>query len=125
MGFSIVRLKQVLEKVTDYNVLVTILTDGEENTSREYSGHAIKNLIDELKLNRWTFTYIGANHDIEKTAASISITNTMVFHKNETDMKRMFVKEKSSREMYSQKIRDKKDTADDFYNNEEAPNETF
>src|SRR3954471_12149951 len=31
MGFGFSKLKQVLENVTDYNVLVTILTDGEEN----------------------------------------------------------------------------------------------
>ena len=120
IGFGIVRQKQVLEKLTDYNVLVTILTDGEENASKEYSGHAIKKLIDDLKLNRWTFIYIGADHDIEKSAASISISNTMVFQKNEEDMKLMFVKEKTSRQYYSQKIRDKKDTADDFYNDEEV-----
>jgi hypothetical protein len=34
-------------------------------------------------LNRWTFTYIGTDHDVEKFAASISITNTMYFQKNE------------------------------------------
>ncbi|MEP7323520.1 MAG: VWA domain-containing protein, partial [Saprospiraceae bacterium] len=76
MGFSISKLRQLLDKQTDYNVLVTILTDGEENASKEYSGNDIKKLIEELKLNRWTFTYIGADHDVEKFASSISITNT-------------------------------------------------
>ena len=97
MGYSFAKLRQVVDNLTDYNVLVTILTDGEENASSEYTGSAIKKLIDELKLNRWTFTYIGTDHDVEKFAASISITNTMVFNKNEADMKAMFVKEQSSR----------------------------
>ncbi len=115
MGYSFAKLRQVVDNLTDYNVLVTILTDGEENASSEYTGSAIKKLIDELKLNRWTFTYIGTDHDVEKFAASISITNTMVFNKNEADMKAMFVKEQSSRRNYSEKIREKKATGDDFY----------
>lgn len=120
MGFSFTRLRQALENQTDHNVLVTILTDGEENTSREYTGMAIKNLIEELKLNRWTFTYIGTDHDVEKFALSISITNTMAFQKNEEDMKNMFAKEKSARAFYSQKIRLKEETSDDFYKRDDT-----
>jgi len=122
MGFSFAKLRQVVENLTDYNVLVTILTDGEENASKEYTGVAIKKLIEELKLKRWTFTYIGADHDVEKFAASISITNTIHFEKNEANMKAMFVKENSSRANYSQKIREKKDTSDDFYANDDLKN---
>ena len=122
MGFSFTKLRQVVENLTDCNVLVTILTDGEENASKEYTGIAIKKLIEELKLNRWTFTYIGADHDVEKFAASISITNTMTFQKNEADMKVMFAKEKSSRQYYSQNIREKKDTSNDFYKDDELKN---
>ena len=118
MGYSLLKLKQVVQNLTDYNVLVTILTDGEENASTEYSGLAIKKLIDELKLNRWTFTYIGTDHDVEKFAASISITNTIHFQKNENDMKLMFEKENFSRRKYSQNIREKKDTSNDFYDEE-------
>src|SRR6188474_2350688 len=40
MGFSLVKLRQHLEGKTNYNVLVTILTDGEENASQEYRGVA-------------------------------------------------------------------------------------
>lgn len=39
----------------------------------------------------------------------------MQFQKNEPDMKRMFVEEKSSRIRYSEKIRNKENTNDDFY----------
>ena len=94
MGFSFAKLRKELEGKTEYNVLVTILTDGEENSSKEFSGAAIKQLVEELSQNNWTFTYIGADHDVEKFAISISITNAMQFNKNEADMKEMFVKEK-------------------------------
>lgn len=115
MGFSFAKLQRVLENVNDYNVLVTILTDGEENASREYSGLAIRNLIEELKQKRWTFTYIGADHDVERFAMSISITNTMKFQKNTRDMQDMFAKERSARAKYSEKIRKQEQTETDFY----------
>jgi hypothetical protein len=95
--------------------LVTILTDGEENASREYNGKSIKKLIDELKLNNWTFTYIGANHDVEKFAQSISITNIMKFQATNAGIKEMFMKEKKARFSYSSKLSKGEDVSDDFY----------
>jgi hypothetical protein len=121
IGFSCTKLKSVLGNSTDYNVLVTILTDGEENASMEYSGHAIKSLIEELKNNNWTFTYIGTDHDVEKFALSISIDNTMMFSKSEVGMNNMFMKEKNARMTYSSNIREKKDTKTKFYDDEETP----
>jgi Mg-chelatase subunit ChlD len=115
MGFSMTRLKREVEKQNDYNVLVTILTDGEENSSKEYDGIAIKKLIDELKDNKWTFTYIGANHDVEKFAQSISITNTMSFQATNEGMKQMFAKEKKARYSYSSKLNRGEEVSDDFY----------
>ena len=35
--------------------------------------------MDELKAEGWVFAYIGANHDVEAVAATISITNVMSF----------------------------------------------
>ncbi len=77
MGMSLTALRSKVAK--DDRVLVTVVTDGYENASREYSGSAIKALVDELKAEGWVFAYIGANQDVEKVAASISITNTMRF----------------------------------------------
>lgn len=115
MGSSISQLRKITQTHTDYNVLVTILTDGEENASKEYTGATIKKMVEELRLQNWTFTYIGANHDVEAFAASISINNTMKFEANEKDIKQMFSKEKASRMSYSSKIRNKEDTGSNFY----------
>jgi hypothetical protein len=119
MGFSINKLKQSLQGQTDYNVLVTILTDGEENASKEFSGNGIKKLVEELKQNRWTFTYIGTDHDVEKIALSLSINNTMVFAKSEAGIKDMFLKEQNARAKYSQKIRSKEDTSSNYFDDTE------
>lgn len=115
MGESFAHLRKVTDTQPDSNVLVTILTDGEENSSREYNGKAIKAIIDELKDKNWTFTYIGANHDVEKFAISISIENSLSYHANEQGMHEMFTKEKHAREMYSADLRDKKDVKRNYF----------
>jgi hypothetical protein len=115
MGFSFIKLKKDLDKVPNYNVLVTILTDGEENASKEFSGIAIKKMVEELSMQNWTFTYIGTDHDVESFALSVSITNTMRYEKTPEDIKNMFVKEASARVMYSERIKNKKETGKGFY----------
>lgn len=123
MGFGILKLKQALEGNLNCNVLVTIHTDGEENASGEFSGKDIKALVEELKMNNWTFTYIGTEHDVEKMAMSISITNTLSFDKDEEGIHQMFLKESRSRMIYSDKIKMKKSTMDGFYDEEEKKQE--
>ena len=128
MGFSISKLKQYLEGKTNYSVLVTILTDGEENASKEYTGSAIKNLVEELKQQNWTFTYIGADHDVEGMASKMNINNTMSFDKNDQDIKRMFARESSSRVKFSLKIRNGEKDTNDYYSkivNEEVKKDSF
>ena len=34
-------------------------------------------MVEELKTKGWVFTYIGANQNVEKVAATISVTNVM------------------------------------------------
>jgi hypothetical protein len=119
IGFSLTNLVREVEDCPNHNVLVTILTDGEENSSIEYSGATIKRMIDELSMKNWTFTYIGANHDVVDFALKISITNTMSYQANDADMKLMFEREKNARVAYSRKIRDKEDFKSKFYDDDE------
>lgn len=77
MGISLNALRKKVAE--DDKVLVTVVTDGYENASKEYSGKAIQALGDELKAKGWVFAYIGANQDVEAVAATIPITNVMNF----------------------------------------------
>ncbi len=119
MGFGINKLRQALTKQTNYNVLVTVLTDGEENASKEFGANDIKKMIEALKLNRWTFTYIGTDHDVTKVAQSLAIDNTMAFQKNEQGIADMFRAETLARARFSKSIAQKKDTNKDFYKDDE------
>jgi hypothetical protein len=115
MGYAFNRVKALYDNEENYNVLVTILTDGEENASREFSGLIIKRIIEELKEKNWTFTYIGTDHDVEKFATSISISNHIHFSKDTEGINMMFAREKKSRFYYSEKIRRKENTKEDYY----------
>lgn len=96
MGFS---LNELRPNVADNDrVLVTIVTDGMENASREYNGNAIKILVDELKAKGWVFAYMGANHDVEAAAAHISITNIMKFQATAEGTSMMTNRSNNSRE---------------------------
>jgi hypothetical protein len=104
IGTSLSRLKEDLPMDVTYNVLVTILTDGEENSSSNYSHAEVKRMIDELKTRSWTFAYIGANHDVEATAIGLSITNTLQFEANEDNVNLMFAREKNARNLMAERM---------------------
>lgn len=58
-------------------VLVTIITDGMENSSREYNVNIIKNSIKRLQDKGWAITYIGANQDAKKVAQEMNVDIAM------------------------------------------------
>jgi hypothetical protein len=115
IALSVLKLRMDIASVDNAHVLVTILTDGEENDSREFSGVHVKKIIEEQKARGWTFTYIGANHDVEKAAASISVSNTINFVADNASVKSLFVKENQARVRFSEKIHNKIDPSKNFY----------
>ncbi|HQX04555.1 MAG TPA: vWA domain-containing protein [Flavobacterium sp.] len=119
LGFGLSKLEQHLTTHTNYNVLVTVLTDGEENASKEYSGLAIKNKIDELSEGNWTFTYIGTDHDVEKMASTLSIKNTMKYDKNEEGINSMFEEEFKGRVQFFMNVREGKNFKENYFTNDE------
>lgn len=102
MGKSINQLRQIV--TADDVVLVTVITDGYENASREYNGKAIKALVEEMKGRGWVFTYIGANQDVEAVAASMSIDNRLAFEANDECTGAMFERECRSRKKFFGKL---------------------
>ena len=115
VGFSVLKQQQFLQGKTGYNVLVTILTDGEENASKEFNVVSIKSLVEKLQKEGWTFTYIGTDHDLEKMGRSISISNLKSFSRDTKSMQRLFEDEKMAREAYCMKIRNLEDPNKGFY----------
>ncbi len=84
------------------SVLVTIITDGEENCSEDYSLQMVKNLIAKLKKQNWTFTFIGTDDlDVETIATDMGIDNHLHFSEDETGTREMFAQENRARERYN------------------------
>lgn len=106
MGMTLTKFRCSLDENADNRVLVTVITDGEENSSQEYNGNMIKKLIDELKAKGWVFAYIGANQDVEKVAATISITNVMNFEATYHGTRAMFERQSSSCSRFYDRIAD-------------------
>lgn len=87
---------------SDDNVLVTVITDGWENSSREWTLSMIKQLIEKLKQQHWTFTLIGTdNLDVEMMAHGMAIDEHLEFHQDAESTERMFARERRSRTRYN------------------------
>ena len=103
IGISIAKLNaQTSEKD---NVLVTIITDGEENCSEEYNLHMVKTLISKMKKQGWTFTLIGTdNLDVEGMAGSMNIDNHLAFTQDEEGTRMIFARENRARMRYNESV---------------------
>lgn len=102
MGRGLTELRPNVAK--DDVALVTVITDGYENASREFNGKAIKALVESLKSQGWVFTYIGANQDVEAVASSMSIDNHLAFDADDESTGEMFAKECRSRKKFFNKL---------------------
>ena len=97
IGKTVKTLKKKIADEEDAGVLVTIITDGYENSSKEWDAKGVAKLIEECKEDGWMFSFIGAGEDVVKVATTISITNTMVWENTSEGTKKMFDDENDAR----------------------------
>lgn len=72
--------KTVNELETDRDVVFVIITDGDENASREYQRDAIMNMIKTLETEKgWYFLFLGANQDAIAAGGGMGITGNKSF----------------------------------------------
>lgn len=68
------KLAETPEEERPATVMVTIITDGLENASKEYTWEAVQGMIKHQREKySWIFTFIGANIDIEKVSSDLGI----------------------------------------------------
>ena len=113
MGLSINALYNAIKDKDDATAVVTVITDGLENASKEYSGPTIKALVERMKDEEgWNFAYIGTNQDVEAVSASLSIDNHMSFQDDERGMKEAWERERKAKMMrYAMYEREREETA--------------
>lgn len=97
MGQSISRLHRIIKEDEDATAIVTVMTDGLENASREYSAKQLKALIEQLKEEGWTFNYMGSAHDVHSVCDLLSIENVVEFSHDEAGTHETWRKERMSK----------------------------
>ena len=102
MGNAITNLQRYINE--DDNVLVTVITDGYENSSVEWNHQRIFQLVEDLKKNNWLFTYIGANQDALAVAKDMGIEHSINYMSDADGTKEMFRKEQLSRKAFYDKL---------------------
>lgn len=102
IGKSVMEIKKSVAE--NDKVLVTIITDGYENASREYSQSSVKALTEKLGQRGWTFAYIGANQDAMAVSHGLGIKNAMNFEATVCGTVMMSQKLAASRERWFNRI---------------------
>lgn len=90
---SVLTLKHHIYGIENFRVLVTIITDGMENSSTEFSEKETKLLIQNMSNDkRWGFGLIGAEINVDELAEKLSIPliRTIQFDHNSDGVETMF-----------------------------------
>lgn len=104
VGSTLSDLKMTTKKKENAIGSVTIITDGMENSSKQYDTADIARMIDQLKELGWSFNFIGANIDVVKTASQYNIENTLEFNQDAEGTAIMFAQERESRMCYYDRL---------------------
>ena len=97
MGQSLTRLHERIKDDENATAVVTVITDGLENASREWTGEALRNLIERLKEEGWSFSYMGSCHDVVEVTRRLSIDHVMQFDHDDLGASNTWHRDSSSK----------------------------
>lgn len=104
VGMTLSDLKATCQMQPNAIGSVTIITDGMENASKDYTTSQVARMIEQLKELGWSFNFIGANIDVKEAAATYNIDNTLEFEQDEEGTEEMFAQERMSRMSYYSRV---------------------
>ena len=88
VGFAIEHISSIHKYAREEDrpelTIVTITTDGMENSSRKYCYGDIKKLIESKKELGWEFVFTAANIDVEQEATKMGIDTNMCMRYEQT-----------------------------------------
>lgn len=87
IGKTILAIDRSIQKRSDNPaVIVIVMTDGQENSSVEFGGIQVRDMIKTREAAGWDFVYLGADHDSwqQSSGLGFSRANTMSYDKNDT-----------------------------------------
>lgn len=104
MGQSLTKLHTAIKGDVDASAVVTVLTDGLENASREWDAQCLRKLIEQLKEEGWSFSYMGSAHNVKEVTDLLSIENVVEFSHDQLGAAHTWGRERSSRRAYYQRM---------------------
>ena len=104
MGQSLTRLHERIKDDENATAVVTVITDGLENASREWTGEALRHLIEQLKEEGWTFSYMGSCHDVVEVTMKLSIDHVMAFDHDAVGASNTWHRDSSSKRAYYERM---------------------
>ena len=104
MGQSLTKLHTAIKGDADASAVVTVLTDGLENASREWDAQSLRKLIEQLKEEGWSFSYMGSAHNVKEVTDLLSIENVVEFSHDQLGAAHTWGRERSSRRAYYQRM---------------------
>lgn len=66
--------------------MFVVMTDGQENSSKEYTLHSVKSLIDSVKTDGWDFVFLGANIDSYAIGGNYGFNTTVNYKQSNGGM---------------------------------------
>lgn len=108
MGKSLLELEQETSKYEDAVGMVTVITDGYENASREFTYSQIHELVGRLKSQGWNFAFMGANQDVDEVCINLNINrgNAREFSFDDGGMRESWQSECEANERYYEQMRE-------------------
>lgn len=104
MGQSLTSLHNRIKGDSDATAVVTVLTDGLENSSKEWNATSLRHLIEQLKAEGWSFSYMGSAHNVKEVTDLLSIENVVEFSHDDLGARGTWMRERSSRRSYFAKM---------------------
>lgn len=84
MGVSISRMMEDVDTLSEYSVMVTIISDGLENASRFYSKTLVSWMVNELSEKGWSFSYMGTDEEVMEQAMKLNIDSVHYFQQTDS-----------------------------------------
>lgn len=87
-------------------VFVSILTDGDENSSKEYTSEDVKKLLKEADDKKWGVTFMGTTKQAIESAKSLGVSssNTFLYEDSGQGTNSANVSRKMSRQVYTASV---------------------
>jgi len=104
MGESLTRLHDHIKDDENATAVVTVITDGMENASRKWTDEALRHLIEQLKEEGWTFSYMGSCHDVVEVTMKLSIDHVMAFDHDVVGASNTWHRDSSSKRAYYERM---------------------